>query len=211
MNERVRPKLAVENGESVFEPFRLGERVRAIRLERNWTLEEASRRTGLAKSTLSKIENEKLSPSFELVQKLTAGLGIDVPQLFVSAEDTRSSGRRTITRGGTGRRHPTATYEHELLCTELSNKKMIPFRSTIRARAFTDFAGWVRHSGEEFLFVLTGRVALYTEFYEPVELQPGDSAYYDSEMGHACVSVGDTDAQILWICTPSNDLQRLMP
>ncbi|MDH3637055.1 MAG: XRE family transcriptional regulator, partial [Gammaproteobacteria bacterium] len=169
MNEPVRATLTVGVGESVFEPLKLGERVRAIRRQRQWTLEEASRRTGLAKSTLSKIENEKLSPSFELVQKLTAGVGIDVPQLFVSLGDTRSSGRRTITRAAAGRPHPTATYEHELLCTDLTEKKMVPFRSTIRARSFAEFNGWVRHAGEEFLYVLTGAVSFYIEFYEPVE------------------------------------------
>lgn len=184
---------------AMVEPLRLGERVREIRRSRNWTLEEASRRTGLARSTLSKIENEQMSPTFEAVQKLAKGLGIDVPQLFTPARESRSAGRRSITRADQGRPHPTATYEHELLCNELANKKMVPFKSTIRARSFADFSGWVRHGGEEFLMVLEGAVCLYTEFYEPTVLEVGDSAYYDSGMGHACVSVSDTDAVILWV------------
>jgi mannose-6-phosphate isomerase-like protein (cupin superfamily) len=111
-------------------------------------------------------------------------------------------GRRTVTRSGEGRPHPTATYEHELLCTELTNKRMIPFKSRIRARELSEFDGWVRHEGEELLFVLEGRVIFYSEFYEPVTLDVGDSVYYDSGMGHACVSSGDHDALILWVCTP---------
>jgi transcriptional regulator with XRE-family HTH domain len=180
-------------------PLRLGERVRQIRHARNWTLEEAARRAGLARSTLSKIENEQMSPSFDAVQKLARGLGIDVPQLFRPAPSDRASGRRALTRAGEGRVHPTATYEHEMLAPELSPKRMLPYRATIRARDIAEFDGWVRHGGEEFLLVLSGRVRLYSEFYEPVELGDGDSAYYDAAMGHCVVSISPEDAVILWV------------
>jgi transcriptional regulator with XRE-family HTH domain len=185
---------------AVMEPLRLGARVREIRRERNWTLEEVSRRTGLGRSTLSKIENEQMSPTFEVLRKLAAGLGIEIPQLFVPAAERRSFGRRTLTRMGQGRPHPTATYEHELLCTELSQKRMIPFKSRIRARSFDEFADWVRHEGEELVYVLEGPVELYTEFYEPVVLETGDTAYFDSGMGHALISIGERDALVLWVC-----------
>ena len=181
------------------EPLHLGRRVRQIRQSRNWTLEEASRRTGLARSTLSKIENEQMSPTFDAVQKLAQGLDIDVPQLFAPPRRQASAGRRTITRTDEGQSHPTATYEHELLCTDLTNKRMVPFKSRIRARSFADFADWVRHDGEEFVLVLSGAVELYSEYYAPVGLNTGDSAYFDSAMGHALVSVSEEDAQVLWV------------
>ena len=38
-----------------------------------------------------------------------------------------------------------------------------------------------------------------TEFYEPVEMRRGDSAYYDGSMGHNVISVSDEDATILWV------------
>ncbi len=196
--------------DSMLEPLKLGERVREIRRKRKWTLEEASKRTGLAKSTLSKIENERISPSFDAVQKLAAGMEIDVPQLFVPLVEPQSSGRRTVTRTAKGRRHPTATYEHELLGTELINKKMVPFKTIVHARSFSEFNDWVRHSGEEFLLVLKGSIVFYSEFYESVALCEGDSIYYDSGMGHACTSVSEEDAEILWICTPSQEVEGLM-
>jgi transcriptional regulator with XRE-family HTH domain len=182
-----------------LEPLRLGERIRAIRRDHRWTLEEASRKTGLARSTLSKIENGQMSPTFEAVQKLVIGLGIDIPQLFQPTAPPSSPGRRAVSRAGKGRAHPTATYEHELLCTALTNKRMIPFKSRIRARSFDDFPGWVRHEGEEFLLVLEGCITLYTEYYEPLKLDAGDCVYYDSGMGHACVSESVEDALILWV------------
>ena len=103
------------------------------------------------------------------------------------------------TRCGAGRPHPTATYEHELLCSELTNKRMVPFKSRIRARSFADFGDWVRHDGEEFVLVLSGMVELHSEYYEPVTLAAGDSAYFDSAMGHALISLSETDAEVLWV------------
>ena len=103
------------------------------------------------------------------------------------------------TKSGQGTAHPTTTYEHELLAESLSKKKMLPYHARIRARALEEFDGWVRHDGEEFLYVLTGVVKLFTEFYEPLEMRRGDSAYYDATMGHNVISTSEEDATILWI------------
>ncbi len=180
-------------------PLDLGARVRQLRQARDWTLEEAARRAGLARSTLSKIENAQMSPTFDAVQKLARGLGIDVPQLFTPPATDRVTGRRAITRAGEGRAHPTTTYEHALLAPEITGKRMIPYRTVVRAREFSEFGGWVRHDGEEFLMVLEGSVRLFTEFYESVDLAPGDTAYYDAAMGHCVVSTSEADAVILWV------------
>lgn len=191
-------RAADEPAEPV-QPLRLGERVREIRKARDWTLEEAARRSGLARSTLSKIENAQMSPTFDAVQKLARGLGIDVPQLFTPSTGDKVMGRRTITRTGEGGVHPTSTYEHEMLASEITRKKMLPYKAVIRARSFEEFGQWVRHGGEEFLLVLSGSVQLLTELYAPVDLRTGDSAYYDASMGHCVISTSADDATILWV------------
>ncbi|WP_191603148.1 helix-turn-helix domain-containing protein [Marinomonas algicola] len=181
------------------EPLELGKRVKEIRLTKGWTLEEVSKRTGIARSTLSKIENDQVSPSFTIVQKLINGLEMDLPQLFVETSEHSISGRRDVTKKGKGVPHPTITYEHELLNSSISRKKMVPFKTIIRARSFSEFKEWVRHDGEEFLLVLSGSVSFFSEFYEPIELHEGDSVYYDAAMGHAVVSSSVKDAEILWV------------
>ncbi|MDT0499854.1 MULTISPECIES: XRE family transcriptional regulator [unclassified Halomonas] len=195
--------LRIASGRKPFvEPLRLGERLREIRLSNQWTLEDVSQRTGLARSTLSKIENDQISPTFTAVQKLIGGLDIDLPQLLSPPrQQTRTMGRRDLTRRGQGDLHPTPTYEHELLSCELALKRMIPFKTIVRARAFEDFSEWVRHDGEEFLMVLEGEILLYSEFYEPLRLESGDSIYFDSAMGHALVSTSEQDAVVLSVCT----------
>ncbi|GLQ72564.1 transcriptional regulator [Vibrio sp. vnigr-6D03] len=191
--------LAKEPQDENIEPLKLGKRLKEIRMKLGLTLEDASKRTGLARSTLSKIENEQISPTFQAMQKLANGLRIDMPQLFEPPRKKVATGRRDLTRSGEGKPHPTPTYEHELLATQLSNKKMMPFKSRIRARNFEDYNDWVRHDGEEFLLILEGDVLFFSEFYEPVPMTVGDSVYYDANMGHMLVSTSDEDAQILWV------------
>ena len=193
-------KIARENGAEDFaEPLDLGSRVRDLRKARNWTLEQAAQQAGLARSTLSKIENGQMSPTYDALKKLAVGLDISVPQLFTPPVKDQINGRMVITKNGQGTAHATTTYEHELLADGLTKKQMLPYRARVRARSIDEFDGWVRHDGEEFLYVLTGVIRLYTEFYEPIEMRRGDTAYYDASMGHNVVSLSDEDATILWV------------
>tara|TARA_R110000765_G_scaffold290264_2_gene386238 strand:- start:30 stop:653 length:624 start_codon:yes stop_codon:yes gene_type:complete len=193
-------QIARESGATeTAPPVDLGARVRELRKARNWTLEQAANQAGLARSTLSKIENGQMSPTYEALKKLAVGLEISVPQLFTPPSAGQINGRMAVTKSGDGTAKATTTYEHELLADTLRKKQMLPYRARVRARNVEEFDGWVRHDGEEFLFVLTGIIKLYTEFYEPVEMRRGDSAYYDATMGHNVVSTSDEDATILWV------------
>ena len=188
-----------DGGEAHVEPLDLGSRVRSLRKSRGWTLEQAAVKAGLARSTLSKIENGQMSPTFDALKKLAGGLAISVPQLFTPPSKAQVNGRMAVTRAGEGQASATATYEHELLAGSLTRKQMLPYRAVIRARDLADFGGWVRHDGEEFLYVLTGIIRLYTEFHEPADLRRGDSAYYDATMGHNVISLSVDDATVLWV------------
>lgn len=185
----------------------LGTRVRNLRRRKGWTLDSAAKATGLARSTISKIENDQMSPTYDALIKLAQGFAVDISALFdpqvPAAANHGGSGRRSITRVGQGQSLTTPVYQHLLLCNDLSNKQMTPFRSTVTARRFEDFADWDRHEGEEWLYVLQGAVQLFTEFYEPERLGPGDCAYLDSRMGHRVISVSAEDAVLLWVSTTS--------
>jgi len=191
--------ISSEQRAEKIEPIKLGARLKEIRTSLGLTLEEASQKTGLARSTLSKIENEQISPTYQAMQKLTSGLQINIPQLFAAPKQVNTTGRRDITRNDEGKAHPTSTYEHELLATQLTNKKMMPFKSLIRARDFDAYADWIRHDGEEFLLVLSGEITFFSEYYEPINLSEGDSVYYDANMGHMLTSVSEEDASIIWV------------
>lgn len=195
----VNNKDAKQGDAETLELTALGQMVREARKRKNWTLEETARRAEIGRSTLSKIENNQTRPSFEIVSRLTNALELDTPHLFLQSGRGDISGRRDVTRRGKGELKKTKTYSHELLCTELVSKSMLPYISTIKARDVSEYEEWIRHRGEEFMYILSGELILHTEHYKPLTMVAGDAVYYDSGMGHGCVSVSQEDAQVLWV------------
>jgi transcriptional regulator with XRE-family HTH domain len=181
----------------------LAQRIRAVRKEKALTQAELALQNGLSHSALSKIENGHFSPTFETLLRLARGLGVDVSRLLASAESQPHRTRRVVTRQGTGERHDSGNYLYETLCTELTNKKMIPLVARIKARDVRQFDRLLSHPGEELIYVLDGEVEIHMEHYAPVRLGKGDCAYFDSTTGHACVSTGDHEATVFWVSTPS--------
>jgi transcriptional regulator with XRE-family HTH domain len=181
-----------------------GTRIRKLRRAAQLTLQQLSERCGLAASTISKVEQNQISPTYENILRLADGLKVDVAELFSRKPSTMASGRRSVTRAGQGSKLHSPQYEYEMLCADLSQKQFIPLLTTLRAHSITEFPNPVRHEGEEFIYVISGEVELHTEFYEPLRLSQGDSCYFDSTMGHACVSVGENDAIVLWVSSRVN-------
>lgn len=177
----------------------LGQSIRDARRAKGWTLEEAGQAAGIGRSTLSKIENSQTRPSFEIVRRLTQALDMHTPNLFLQSGQTGISGRRDFTPKGGGELKDTPTYLHELLCSELTSKRMLPYISEIKARDVSEFETWIRHSGEEFMYVLSGELTFISEHYRPLTMKAGDSLYYDSSMGHGCISTSKENARVLWV------------
>lgn len=179
----------------------IGETLRQMRQARGLTLNELARRCDLAPSTLSKIENGQMSPTYDTILSLGEGLEVDVADLFSERQTAAVSGRRTVTRAGGGVMHQTEQYDYQMLCTDLANKQFVPLKATVKANTMTRFSEMLSHPGEEFVYVLSGEVELHTQFYAPTRLVAGDSAYFDSTMGHALLKASDEDAEVLWICS----------
>lgn len=184
---------------------RPGPALKALRRKHGWTLAEVSKRTGLPTSTLSKIENDKMSLTFDKLSRLSSGLHVDISALFngdASADShLGASGRRSVTRAGEGKAIETQNYSHLYPAWELLNKRIIPIVAELHARSLEEFGELVRHPGEEYAFVLEGEVDLYTSLYAPVRLKPGDSIYFDSGMGHAYIAASDGPCRVLSLCS----------
>jgi transcriptional regulator with XRE-family HTH domain len=181
-----------------------GSALRSLRKNRHLTLAEVGALTGLPVSTLSKIENDKMSLSYDKLARLSAGLDVDIAQLFepdTTAPPTKVHGRRSITRAGEGLAVETENYSHLYPGADLLNKRLVPIIAEPHARSLAEFGELVRHQGEEFVYVLEGTVDLHTDLYAPARLQAGDSMYFDSGMGHAYIAVGLKRCRVLSICT----------
>lgn len=183
--------------------------VKTLRQRIGLTLNELAQRSNVAASTISKIEGGQLSPGYEIIVRLAQGLEVDVAELFRSQFAVAATGRRGVTLNGEGTLYDTPNYSYEALVSDVARKEFIPLRTKIRAREHIAWEELPSHGGEEFVFVISGKIRLYSEHYEPLELSPGDSVYFDSRAGHALVSISDEDADVLWICSHVDALTQV--
>jgi transcriptional regulator with XRE-family HTH domain len=187
----------------------LGKVLRGLRARSGWTLKEMSDRSGIPVSTLSKVEHDRLTLTYDKLQLMSQRLGIRMSDLFADSADAPElpvTARRSIGRIDRSIQVTTPNYDYHYLCPELRRKRMIPILTNIRAKTVEAFGELVRHSGEEYIYVLDGRIEVHTEFYDPVILEEGESIYIDSQMGHAyLVAEGCEEALVLGICSSAEE------
>jgi transcriptional regulator with XRE-family HTH domain len=190
----------------------LGDCLRRLRFDRKLSLTDVSTLTGISKSTLSRVESDQLSLTYDKLLQLCRGLQIDLTTFFDPNQGSiRELGRRTFNPAGLGRAVSVNLQDYNYLCTELAGKKMTPMTGIIRSCTLAESNGLLKHEGEEFTYVLEGTLELHTEFYEPLVLEVGSSVYFDSTMAHAYVSVGAVPGKMLCVCsTPEPALTRAL-
>lgn len=197
-------------------PPTLGRLLKGLRQRERWTLKEMSAKSGIPVSTLSKIEHDQLTLTYDKLLQLSRRLGLRMAELFSEGEDDADAAvvtaRRSIGDQAHSVRVQTANYDYFYLCTELRRKRMIPVYTKIRAHTPEEFGALVHHSGEEFVYVLSGSIVVQTEFYDSVTLGPGQSIYLDSSMGHAYLATQDCEeAEVLAVMSsPDEELMNAL-
>lgn len=185
----------------------LGNLVRSLRQQKGWTLKEMSRIVDIPLSTLSKVENEKLSLNYEKLQQCASRLGMSISEFLSQADEkslpagARVTARKSVTREENSVRIETSHYDYRYLCADLSRRRMVPILVRVRARTVEEFDQLPRHSGEEFVYGIEGTVEVHTEFYSPVILETGQGIYLDSSMSHAYIARNCAEALVLAVCS----------
>lgn len=186
----------------------LGSLLRSLRARNGWTLKEMSERVDIPVSTLSKVEHDRLTLTYDKLQQLSQRLGLRMADLFSDPDTSADAGvtaRRSFGRVDDAVRVNTKNYDYYYLCPELRRKRMIPAITHIRAKNVHEFGELVRHPGEEYIYVLEGAIKVHTEFYDPVVLATGESIYIDSNMGHAYVAEQCEEAVVLAVMSSADE------
>lgn len=186
----------------------LGRLVRLIRQEKGWTLRQMSEKVGIPLSTLAKVETDKLSLNYEKLEQFASRLGMSMAE-FLGQEEARRAqiqkpvitGRKSVISEESSIRIATPNYDYQYLCTDLSDRKMVPMISRVRSHDLEEFGEPAQHSGEEFIYVLEGSIEVHMQFYRSVVLNAGEGIYLDSSMGHAYTAKDCDEAVILAVCS----------
>ena len=177
----------------------IGKALQRVRRKYDLTLSAVSERTGVAVSTLSKIENNQSSPNFDMLTRLAEGLDLDLITLLGDSFYTFASGARTINRANQGVRYETPLGTYEALSSELAMKALQPMVVQV-PKEKREPEVMSSHGGEEFIFILRGSLQFFMEPYSPTILNEGDSVHFDSLMPHGFVALNDEDAWLLSVC-----------
>lgn len=169
-----------------------------------------SERAGIPVSTLSKVERDQLSLTYDKIHQICQRLNIRMSELFAEAEgrvaNSPPTARRSTGTLDTAVHVNTPNYDYFYLCPDLRRKRMVPIYIKVRAKTLEEFGELHRHDGEEWIYVLEGRIAVHTEYYEVIDLQKGEAFYLDSTMGHAyTVGEGCEEAVIVCSCWSAED------
>jgi DNA-binding XRE family transcriptional regulator len=184
----------------------VGGHLRQARKARGLTLAELSERSGIAVSTISKAERGDIALTYDKFAALAHSLELEFDAIFGRRRKPAAGAMKpTFTASGKQQIYHTPNYEYGMLANTLTGKRMVPIRTHIHARSVADFPEYIRHSGEEFVFLLNGKLELRFENGKVFRLLPGDSLYFDSSVGHVYLSVGKDDAEALVCCVDTEE------
>jgi quercetin dioxygenase-like cupin family protein/DNA-binding XRE family transcriptional regulator len=174
----------------------LGERLFALRSSRGWTLEELAERSGLSKAFLSRLESGSRQPSIAAVLTLARVFGVPMGSLFGSPDANDSCivvrGKNVAVRQGDGVWYAPMT-------TAASRFNLQPIRLVISASR--SGAERYQHEGEEWVYVLSGRLRLSLAEKQHI-LDAGDAAHFDSRIPHRLDALDGKDATLMIVACP---------
>ncbi len=158
------------------------------------TLDRLAAESALTRGYLSLVERGLKTPSITALLRVATALGVNIAQLFdLNAAPTA---RYTLTRHGDARALEDGTFGLMPLAARRARKMMDPFLLTPAFKPGGRIDPRWAHGGEEFLFVVSGRVSIRLGS-EDMELGPGDSLYFEGEIKHEVRSLGREKAQVL--------------
>ncbi|NNG46998.1 MAG: helix-turn-helix transcriptional regulator, partial [Deltaproteobacteria bacterium] len=148
---------------------------------------------------ISQIENRMVSPSLGTLVKIANAFDTSVSALIGGKEErafsiVRKEDRTTVSRVGL-KEGGRAAYTYEALGAGKAGRKMEPFLVRLKPLLDRNVAR-NSHEGEEFLFVLSGKVEVFLGRYSDV-LSEGDCIYYNSTIPHHVHSTEEKEALIL--------------
>ncbi len=186
-----------ETAERFIAEKHIGERIRRLRLKKSMGLVELGRHTGLSASFLSQLETGRVVPTLRNLSRIAMVFSKDLSYFFESEPAPLFRVHRKKDRvrmPQTGVEPPAYTFES--LGYMVTDRHMdpyfaefVPLPPEVEPKAHM-------HPGVEFLYVLTGQLALLHGGQEAL-LDPGDAAYFDSATSHSYRCIGSKPAEAI--------------
>lgn len=166
-----------------LERYRIGPRIRALRLKKKLGLVHLGEHTGLSSAMLSKIERGQLFPTLPTLIRIALVFGVDLDHFF-----SKEGPRVAVTRKNERVHLPVpagvspGSYVFESLNYALADRRIDAFMAVFPADGSPSEPH--QHGTEEFVYVLNGTLAVIVD-EEEVVLEEGDALSFDSSILHS--------------------------
>ncbi len=176
-----------------LELTKLGTRLRNLRSQRGWTLEDLAHRAGVSEAYLSRLEGGDRQASLAVLFGLAQAFGIALPSLF---EPEPQDATCVVVRAGSTASQQGHGLSYHSLSVGDRFTNLQPIRVTVPVNRPGDCL--YEHDGEEWLYVLSGQLGLVFSD-EEYTLSVGDAAHFDARRPHRLLAKGEEDAEIILV------------
>jgi transcriptional regulator with XRE-family HTH domain len=160
-------------------------------------LEELAAAAGTSAAQLSRLESGERQPSLTGLLKISGGLGVPVAELLAAPEAPRPG---TVVWGAEAPFFEGLAMRFQPLVPEAGPEGLAAVKVVFPAHRVD--AEHHCHEGQEWLYVLEGRLRL-TLGPERTVLGPGDAAFFDGMLEHAFDVLSEEDVVVLMVsCVP---------
>jgi DNA-binding transcriptional MerR regulator/quercetin dioxygenase-like cupin family protein len=172
----------------------IGAKLRQMRQRRELGIVEAANQARISPGFLSAIELAKANPSVATLQRLAATYETTVLEFF----DAPRRARRLIRPDERKALTTESGVRMELLSVGTKMLECHLFRVPPKAGSDGSYA----HAGEEFIYMLKGELEIWLDEWECHTLKPGDSFWFESNLGHRWFNPSKVEAVLIWVNTP---------
>ena len=176
----------------------IGHKIKELRTQKHLTQEELADRCELTKGFISQLERDHTSPSIATLMDILQCLGTDLPSFF-NNNDTDDEQIVFHQSDYFVKKDDELHNQVEWIIPNAQKNIMEPIRLTLEPGGSTYPDN--PHEGEEFGYVLAGRVILRIGTRE-FAIKTGGSFCIHPSAPHVLRNAGKTKAKLLWVSTP---------
>jgi transcriptional regulator with XRE-family HTH domain len=174
----------------------LGRRVKKLRADRGWSLDNLAQASGVSRSMLSEIEREKANPTLAVTFRIANAFAMTIAELIESSE--KQAAIQVVRATDRGQVYRSDKHCQIRTLSPLNLEKDVEFYEvTLRPggelRSTSHFEGT-----REFLTVEVGNVRVESGT-DKSDLTRGDSATYRADVAHAIINLGQGDALLFLV------------
>ena len=174
----------------------LGRKLRQLRRALGMSLSQVSTKTGLSPSFISMVERSMAGASIASLKTLAAAYGSPLRGLLGSDDD---SPKRLVRAR---ERWVLPSVSRGVKMEELAQGDRMMACHLVSIAPGAGSGGTYAHEGEEFIFVLRGRLEVTIDGIDHYDMHPGDGLYFESSSPYSWRNPGRTETTVLWVNTP---------